>query len=234
MAVQLGPGTLGVNMKHLLMQSLFRVAEKAEAVGKPSIVVEAGHFYANREPDAEVETGTLLGVGVLGFLEQIGAETSTIVFVDDLVNKPEELSGPPNQIFIQAGLDMIANLGFKPKSIVYESQLIAEGGKIISQLELTDKTKVYKNRLMLKNGWVPLTGKNGDSTIPSCQALDAALYEQKISEHGGAITVLERSYARQQQQTKLVLEAVGIINPNILVLLFDGQDVGIEYWGNYG
>lgn len=216
------------------MQSLSWVAEKAEVAGNPSIVVEAGHFYANREPDAEVETGTLLGVGVLGFLGQIGAETSTMVFVDDLVNKPEELSGSPNQVFIQAGLNMIANLGFKPKSIVYESQLIAKGGKIISQLERTNKTKVHKDRLMLKKGWVPLTGKNGDSTIPSCQTLDAALYEQKISEHGGAITVLERSYAQQQHQTKLVLEAMGIINPNILVLLFEGEDVDIEYWGDYG
>lgn len=217
-----------------MIATLCKVVEAAERIGNPSIAVEAGHFYANKEPDAEVETGILLGVGVLGFLEQIGAETSTMVFVDDLVNKPEELSGPPNQIFIQAGLNMIANLGFKPKSIVYESQLIAKGGEIISQLERTDKTRVHKDRLMLKNGWVPLTGKNGDSTIPSCQALDAALYEQKISEHGGAITILEKSYARQQRQTKLILEAVGIINPNILVLLFDGQDVGIEYWGNYG
>jgi hypothetical protein len=218
-------------MKHQLISTLYKIVEIAETIGKPPIVVEAGHFYANREPDANVEVGALLGVGVLGFLEQAGIKTSAMVFVDDLVNRPEELPGSLEQIYIQSGLDKIATTGFKPSLIVNESSLIPRGDEIIRQLEIGGKTKENKGRTMLKNGWVPLTGKNGKSTLPSCQTLDAALYEQKISDHGGAVTVLEKSYARQQQQTKLVLEAMGVINPNILVLLFEGEDVDIEYWG---
>lgn len=220
-----------MTMKHQLFTTLFKMVEVAETVGKPSIGVEAGHFYANQEPNTEVEAGVLLGVSILGFLEQAEIKTSAMVFIDDVVNKPEESLAPPEQIYIQSGLGKIATMGFKPDLIVCESALIPRGDEIIRQLKMGGKTKEYKDRTMLKNGWVPLTGKNGKSTLPSCQTLDAALYEKKISEHGGAVTVLEKSYARQQQQTKLVLEAMGIINPNILVLLFEGENVDIEYWG---
>lgn len=219
-------------MKHQLMTTLFKMVEAAEIAGKPSIAVEAGHFYANQELDAKVEAGALLGVSILGFLEEFGVETSAMIFIDDLVNKPEESSGPPNQIYIQAGLDKITNSGFKPESIIYESQLIPRGAEIISQLEQAGKTKAHSDRVMLKKGWVPLTGKNGDSTVPSCQALDAALYEQKLLNHGGAVTVLEKTYAGQQLQTRLVLESIGIVHPNVLVLLFAGENVEVEYWSD--
>lgn len=200
-----------------------------EATGadtSPPILIEAGHFYADKGPGPEAIQGISVAISLLGLLdEQRGV--LKLLFVDDLIPlSPQDLHSAVN-----SGITRVIDHGFKPDHTIYESELVAPAQASLDQLSLAGKTKDHKGRTMLKKGWVPLTGKGGNSRLPSCQMLDAVLYQWKLSRAGGVITVLDKSYYEQQQQTRKVLEAIGIINPNILIVLFDKNQVTADYWG---
>ncbi len=207
-----------------------------------SIVVEAGHVYANEEViDEEVSMGVEVAVEFLGLLQSFwGVQPERLLFVDDLVTSSEGSNYSQEEVtsFVSNVLRLMAMMDFVPDKVVHESWLIDDGLMVIQSLQEGQKTKVHRDRLMFKKGWFPLMGKGGQKDIPACAVLDAVLYQRKLTDFGGAITVLPKKYQDQQGKTKKILTALQeegeIGDLNILVVYFnEQQSLSFDYWGEY-
>lgn len=206
-----------------------------------SIVLEAGHFYVKGGLDAGAIAGAQVAVQILGLLESMwGMRATTMLFVDDVINKESEVGGGMEwgqivqSTIVPGAIATLQMMGFPPDQVVMESELIGVGQSGIARLIEKGLAKADKGTgwAKLKDGWVPLQGKAGMS-IPSCQMLDACLYDRKLGMYGGAITVLPANYRDQQIQTRKIVQAItGVNKPNVLVLYQSVRgDVVPEYWG---
>ncbi len=193
-----------------------------------SLVVEAGHFYAEKGVDEEVLAGVQTAASLLQLaISFFNIKPDQMVLVDDI--------GVAIQPFmVQAAVANFIRFGFEQNNVVYESGLVSDGNVAIANLKAKRLTKEHKGRERLKKGWIPLQGKAGIAEHPACEVLDAVLYQRKLNQWGGAITVLPQGYQEQQQKTKIIFQAITDIQmPNALVVYHDKQAevTEIDYWG---
>lgn len=238
-----------------IFKILNKLIEKAK--GKP-IVLEAGHFYAKDGINNESLAGAYAGAGIASLMENFFEEIPyKMLFIDDVEVNLEET------LLAQTWLGVLNEVGFNPQDIVYESTLINAGLSAIRDLrnrELTYSLNEIRrqrqnkldrkgtiiisedpkrrtessNDLLLKHGNIPLTGKAGNPSLPACEVLDAILYRQKLSQFGGAVTVLPVKYQKQQNNTKTILETfLNSHKPNIVVVYHNsrGEVTETNYWG---
>lgn len=233
-------------MAHQMMSTLFKLKEKAIAAGNPSIIVEAGHFYGDHGVDDGVLEGVQYAMGIIEYMQN-DVSLKRMLFIDDVGNHGDGEQVVDN---IRYGIAAIASLGFVPDQIILETQLVPSSRIALSDLITDGKVKSQKIKVdfardhnassygfrdMLKDGWLPLTGKAGIQDHPSCSLIDAVLYKQKLEVHGGAVTVLtERGTHQQQRATRTILAAMGLVNPNVLVayVASPGNTVELDYWGD--
>jgi len=207
-----------------LIKQMDKVYQKAGGL----MVVEAAHFYAEKGVDDQALAGACVAANLLpllvGFFD---VQPEQMLLVDDIGMKIEPF-------MIQAAVANLIQYGFEPKHVIYESDLMKKGEELIIGLKEKGLTKDHQGRARLKQGWIPLQGKAGITNYPSCEVLDAVLYQQKLSEWGGAITVLPHGYQEQQGKTKTIFQAVtGIKTPNILVFYHNKESevIDVDYWG---
>lgn len=200
--------------------------ELKQVSGGGSVVIESAHFYAERGLDWLALLGAQIAIDLANVLTGWGAEVEQILFVDDIGNIGIEPA-------ITHELAVLAEHGYCPSWVVYESSLVGGGQALIDQLVQSGKTKEHSGRLKLKDGFFPIQGKAGKSDHPSCEVLDAVLYQQKMQAATGAVTVLPESYFEQQTKTRKILQAIGVLTPNVLVVCHDhsGSITKTQYWG---
>lgn len=203
----------------------------AGAAGEMPVVVEAAHVYADKPVGTEVEAGVVAALPLIGQLAALPVEVETMLFVDDLV---AGIGGDEALNKVMEGvLGTLAGFGYHPGRVRYESALVSEANRLLFQLLRKGKTKSYNGRVMFKNGWWSLKGKDKNPNLPCCELLDAVLYMKKLEQFGGAVTVLPESYQLQQAKTKAILAAAGHESPNVLVVFHDDRGVitNFIYWG---
>lgn len=206
-----------------------------------SVVLEAAHFYVQDGVTDEVLAGAQVALDLIGLMSEIhGLSPTKMLFIDDLVNKKEEMGFGVSfgevlhSSIVPGAIGILSSVGYTPDQVVMESDLIGSGNKYIQDLLGRGLAKPHSGLAMLKNGWIRLQGKAGDQSIPACETLDATLYVHKLSSYSGAITVLPNGYQAQQEKTRAVLHAIsGVQRPNVLVIYHNkkAEISQTEYWG---
>lgn len=206
-----------------------------------AVVLEAAHFYVQDGIDESVLSGAKVALDLIELMAGFnGVNPVKMLFIDDVVNKKEEMDGKVSfgqimhSTIVPGAIEILSNLGYPPDKVVMESDLIDQGNRNIQYLLAKGLAKPHNGLAMLKSGWIRLQGKAGDQSIPSCETLDATLYAQKLGSFGGAITVLPHGYQAQQGKTRSVLHAIsGIQKPNVLVVYHNkkAEISDLEYWG---
>lgn len=183
-------------------------------------LVEAGHFYADREVGVEQKIGIEVGMAAISALEEMGLEVAPCILVDDY--NASDLKTESNLLAIQ-------EMGFIPEVTYREKDSLAKALAIIETLESEGKVKTKKSdgSKNLKNPWLRLVEGNGKL---SCAILDAALYVQKHEEHGGiCVTVLPESYKKQQEATRAILATAGYQMPILNVYFNMEGEISVNF-----
>lgn len=213
-------------MAEKLTKYLSQLVEKADGL----VVVEAGHFYAEEGVDDQVLAGVQVAANLLQLMvDFFSLKPDQMLLVDDIGEKIEPF-------MIQAAIANLIQFGFEPEYVIYESQLVNKGKEVIESLKQKGLAKDHQGRARLKQGWIPLQGKAGIADYPACEVLDTVLYQQKLSQWAGAVTILPHGYQEQQQKTKKVLQALSNIQkPNVLVVYHNksAEVTDIGYWGQH-
>jgi hypothetical protein len=129
---------------------------------------------------------------------------------------------------VQSVVELFRARGIDPE-LVSELQLTTAAGLLYTEL---CKRGVAKGQ--------SLTRQFGNVTLitaekqPMCSLIDAAFYLRKIGlyKDQATITVLPEKYRSQQEQVKMILAALGVLNPPITVIYHDevGQEILRDDW----
>lgn len=221
------------------------ILKRLPSNGKVSI--EAAHIYCDQDLDLRELRRELTLASVIAWdttkliNRETSAEAEKILFVDDL--SPErtklllnnQIIEPP-VLFIHKLKKYLSASGFSPDKVILESEQIPTARILLEKLIEKDKVKSNRSgKLMLKSGWIPLTGKSGNLNCPSCSLLDAALYQSKLTACDVTITILPEKYKSQQNQVRAILAELGFVKPKIIVIYFSLQTLTVnyvDYWGN--
>jgi len=200
-------------MKEVL-QNLIEYTQSAETV-----VVEAAHIYADKEPGQEQKGGSVVASEVLCALNK---PTHKILLIDDIhvANSTIDLASYSQWLVKQ---------GFMVDEVVMESTLIPDAHQLLGKIkEVVSPKKLVAARkevgelngflgLWTEAGKVPLLTSGGQ---PTCNLLDAAFYIRKAQLGETCVTILpkpdgQNNYIKQQLQTLAVLRRV---RPDISVV----------------
>lgn len=171
-----------------------------------TVVIEAGHIYADKVPGLEQQAGAIWASEILVSLSQT---THRTLLIDDIH-------------IVNATLDVgcytlwLAKQGYPVDEIILESILKPESHQLLAKIKeiippkkiATSKTNHGSEGLWTEAGKVPLLV----SGQPSCCLLDAALYLKKFQTGEYCVTVLpftgDQKYVEQQQLTLALLKKV--------------------------
>lgn len=186
---------------------------KEYAAPAQTVIVEAAHIYADKEPGMEQQAGARWASEVLASLKQ---STHKTLLVDDI-----HVTSPKLDIaFYKAWLE---KQGYPVDEVVLESVLKPDAYQVLAQVkESVPSKKIAVSKetkgsegLWTQAGKVPLLVAGQ----PSCCLLDAAFYMRKFQTGELCITVLpfkgDQNYVEQQQQTLALLKKV---KPDIQVV----------------
>lgn len=172
---------------------------------RESVVVEAAHIYADKQPAEEQLTSALLASGVSAGLK---ARIVRTLLIDDYNVVEKTLN-------TKSYLDWLSDHGYVPDHVFMESDLVSDARELVKEL---------KDRIPPKKFWIPKNDfrkQNHELAFwtrerkvfvvtrenrPSCPLLDAALYLRKSRLAAASLTVLPERYAPEQRATGAILE----------------------------
>lgn len=199
-----------------------------------SHTVEIGHTYApdrlgpfapeghegRRAPGYDrVFTDSPEAARLRALAQDIGDKSLVVALVDDVaVRERQRNSDDPWrwQAFIDASkASVVAATG--AEIVEYESAFALRARDMVEEIRTMELPTDYRlsetgNKLIFGSGKtkvrIPLVGFGGvdDPTHPSCQMLDLAWLEHKLSLAPDAITVLPQGYEEQQEQVRLLAD----------------------------
>ncbi len=176
------------------------------------VVIEAGHIYADQQPQEEHFKGAQVARAIQHQLNT--ADVKNWLFVDDY--NPDT-----SRLDIATYQDQLASHGFPIDRTVKESTVATWAEDIVEYLLWHGHAVQDGNGgAELQNG----TGlyKGGDY---QCSLLDATLYLEKLGVADHAVTVLPATYREQQQKTADVLNALHVDQSQITRVYFDNGNV---------
>ncbi len=194
----------------------------------PTICVEAGHIYTDETPSLKHEIGAMVGAKVSSLLEEMGFSVQRMLFIDDY-------NAVSNDLDIGSYQSLLQGHGFAPEVTVMESSLTQNAQEIVETLEKQGLTEENRNgTVVLKKGHkrekdIVLKKSPGMGLVPSCAALDAALYLKKFETVGVCVTVLHQEWKGQQEGVKKVLNALGKSIPILEVYYTDDGDIEFDF-----
>lgn len=202
-------------MKEVL-QKLIEYTESAQTV-----VVEAAHIYADKEPDKEQQASSIVASEVLSALNK---PTHKTLLIDDI-----HITNPTLDLKLYT--QWLTKQGYSIDEVMMESTLIPDANQLLGQiggvvsprqLVVAKKEPWELNGSMATGLWtevgkVPLLTPGGQ---PTCNLLDATFYIRKAQLGETCITILPKpdgqsDYIKQQLQTLAVLRRV---RPDISVV----------------
>lgn len=170
-----------------------------------SVVVEAAHIYADREPGQEQQTGALLAARISAGLKPGVVRT---LLIDDYNVNGKSLD-------VKAYLSWLADFGYNPDHVFMESDLVSDAHELIKELkEKIPSKKLWapRNDPWKQNHGLAFWTKHDKVFLvtsqnrPSCPVLDTALYFRKRKLGGEALTILPETYLPQQRAVKAIME----------------------------
>lgn len=185
--------------------------------GAETVVVEAAHIYADKEPGDEQRIAAQIAAQVSVGL---AARARKALLIDNL-------NVAQNTLNKDAYLAQLSAWGFIPDDVFMETDLVSgvtESGGLIDTIRQRRLVKIKNGEGLTKRFWnqdkgemLTLVKKDG---TPTCPALDALLYKRKSSLGSACVTILPLSYADQQTATQTIMQKAGISIP-VANLYFD-------------
>lgn len=178
--------------------------------GAETVVVEAAHIYADKEPGDEqrisAEIGTQISAG-------LSPRVRKLLLIDDLNITQNTLNQPDYLILLK-------EWGFIPDEVFLEKDMvpgvIGPDG-ILEKIKQAKSAKIKNGEGQTKRFWAPnpdrmikLVKADG---IPTCAALDSVFSRQKSTMAQGAVTILPENYMDQQRETQTIMQRAGIVLP---------------------
>ena len=151
--------------------------------------------------------GAIVGANVCIALENMGVLVQKMLFVDDY-------NAQSNTLDLENYQSRLSEHGFVADRLIMESSLISYAEKVIAELEQSSLTEISKYGAIIlkknnkKDKEIVLRKSPEMGAIPSCVALDTALYIKKQEEAGICVTVLISEWKSQQYAVKKVLKAL--------------------------
>lgn len=174
---------------------------------KPKLIIEAAHAYTCDEVNEEHVKGAAIGGHLSRLFSAIGYDVTNVLFIDDYNPKFE---GKPEILNISEYLEIIAEKGYIPDKIFYESQMISGVEKVLQKLD--------NNRLLYSHGknlYFPKgKGANGSGIYLvedgkyKCALLDSVFTLQKLEMGDVVFNVLEKKWKSQQKNMKKLVDGV--------------------------
>lgn len=192
---------------------------------KPKVIVEAGHIYTNEIPGQEHQIGAEIGSLVANLFTMVGYEVQKLLFVD---NYNPTFEDKPQSLDLWNYLNFLEGCGFSPDKVIYEMEMAQPAKEALDflvennfagQHDLTGKFLLNKGNILLYD---PETERF------SCSLLDACLYQQKLKESAGTITVLDQQYSSQQKGTLTILKKLGVDTSGIAPFYYNTPNAVIH------
>lgn len=217
-----------VNISYLTDQILANYVKVCYNVMMVSSTIEIGHTYA---PDLLVPSICALNEAAFEFSDtpyagklraiayQIGKDATRVAFVDDIAARNEQRKSADGwrwELFIQRSAQSV-RVGTEASIIAFESEYVQRGRELVEEISTMELSSGYRmsdnqQKLVVGSGKtktrIPLVGFKGieDESHPSCQVLDLAWLEHRLTIASEAITVLPVKYESQQNQVKLLAD----------------------------
>lgn len=184
---------------------------------------ESGDFYSARLGRAFNDTAEAARLRKIA--DDVGESAIRVALIDDVVAKEKmKVSEEPWrwQQFLNVCYESIRlGTGVEQSNLFYETDFEQRGRDIVAYIQTTELPREYRlsqshHKLTAGSGsnrtQIPLTGFEGveDPTFPSCQVLDIAWLEKRLTLAPKAITVLPASYQEQQRGVGVLAGLMGI------------------------
>lgn len=169
--------------------------------------------------------------------EYFGDSAIRVALVDDVALSERQKKSSEQwrwQHFLNASLAGVQlGTGVERHRLFRESEFEQAGRDIVAQIQAVELPNDYrlseKGRLKLITGsgkdrfTIPLQGFSGveDPTYPSCQVLDLAWLQKRLTIATQAITVLPSSYEDQQRGVEILAGLMGISKESYYTVVYD-------------
>lgn len=205
---------------------------------------EDGDFYS---PELDRSfTDTEEAARLRKIAEFFGESAVRVALVDDIAAKEKQKKSVDEwrwQAFLNASYAGVKyGTGVEWSKLFKESDFEQSGRDLVAQLQAMklpegyhlsqDRRKRYK--LTIGSGEdefsIPLQGFKGvkDPSHPSCQVLDLAWLQKRLTLAPEAITVLPSDYAEQQRGVEILADLVGVGRDAYSTVYFDPKDTSAE------
>lgn len=212
------------------------------------VTVEIGHTYAPERlvPLARNGGGDFNGHGLSftdtpeakrlrNFADCFGPAVRVALFDDVVANQEQANSTDEWRRSMFMGISQISiALGTGAERVYRESQFESAGRTIVDEIQDMSLPKGYRlskdgSKLKLPKGMIPntktisLTGFAGveDQTHPSCEVMDTAWLQERLTIAPEAITILPSELEGQQARASILADLVGIPSSVYSTVLYD-------------
>jgi hypothetical protein len=201
--------------------------------------IEIGHPGPEEANNHTLTVGLALGSVIHGN----GDIPEFIVFVDEVA-----VSQRPAGRFFSTFInyyrrkleDVLSEEGLNAR-VLYESEMIERGLAIVD--EIKEREQDYSDARLSRDGGklimgsgenrqrIRLLGYGNHVDLPSCEVMDLACYELKLSEADRAITVIGERYRAQQKRVRLLAQFLDWSLPvEVVYVDAEGQATDTESW----
>jgi hypothetical protein len=207
---------------------------------QPQRTVEVGHTYSpNRlvqlsTPEESDFYSTALGrhfkdtpeaAQLRELASSFGEATLRVALVDDVIPKDKQRKSADSwrwQMFMNASAEsVVLGTGITQSELYYESNFEAAGRDLVAQIQTMTLPEGYRlsqagDKLKIGSGkavkTIRLQGYTDieDPTFPSCEVLDLAWLQKRLSLAPEAVTVLPEEFADQQERVAVLASLIGI------------------------
>lgn len=196
---------------------------------------ERGNFYSANLRRAFNDTAE--AQQLRGIADSFGEYVTRVALIDDVAVREAQRKSTENswrwQHFLNASAaSVVAATGIERSHLFYESAFEQAGRDIVAHIQdmaLPEGHRLSRDGRKLVTGSgknrfsIPLQGFRGveDPSYPSCQALDTAWLQKRLTFAPEAITVLPAGYEEQQRGVEALAELMGIDGDAYRTVIYD-------------
>ena len=196
---------------------------------------EEGDFFSPELGSAFIDTAEAARLRKIA--EYFGEAVIRVALVDDVAAMQSQKNSSEDswrwELFLNASYAGVKlGTGVEWSGLFRESQFESTGRNIVMNIQSMKLPKGYrlsKDGRKLTTGSskdrfsIPLQGFKGveDASYPSCQVLDLAWLDKRLSLASEAITVLPASYVKQQRGVEILGELLGVDKNSFSTVYYD-------------
>lgn len=212
-------------------------------------LVEGGHVYVEGAVmNPEAATGRDIALLVEASLKEKGYSAELAFLVDDVSLHKEWKHSSQLRYVESRGIartlqEQYLDQGYSPLAgnRMQESRFVDKGVAVVERIKAAiansedfrlsedGNSLIYREDGQKKR--IKLMGYLGDQALPSCEVLDLAVYEEKLSRADVAVTVIPEVYKGQQERVHKLMSIIGEPTPIVIIYFNDEvRVVGVEAW----